>query len=40
MFYKDLDVIIPTYNRAKYLKVALESLFESIATWRKNNYFK
>lgn len=35
MFYKDLDVIIPTYNRAKYLKVALESLFESIATWRK-----
>ncbi|AXL22087.1 glycosyltransferase family 2 protein [Megasphaera stantonii] len=35
MFYKDLDVIIPTYNRAPYLKIALESLCESIATWRK-----
>lgn len=35
MFYEELDVIIPTYNRASYLKIALESLCESIATWRK-----
>lgn len=35
MFYKDLDVIIPTYNRAEYLQIALESICESIATWRK-----
>ena len=35
MFYKDLDVIIPTYNRAEYLQVALESICDSIATWRK-----
>lgn len=33
--FKNLDVIIPTYNRAKYLKIALESLFESTAQWRK-----
>lgn len=35
MYYKNLDVIIPTYNRAEYLKIALESLCESIASWRK-----
>ena len=33
--YQNLDVIIPTYNRAKYLKTALESLFESTAQWRQ-----
>lgn len=35
MYYKNLDVIIPTYNRAEYLRIALESLCESIASWRK-----
>ena len=33
--FKNLDIIIPTYNRAKYLKIALESLFESTTQWRK-----
>ena len=35
MHYENLDVIVLTYNRADYLKIALESLCESNATWRK-----
>lgn len=35
MHYDELDVIIPTYNRAKFLKIQLESIFNSNATWRK-----
>ena len=33
--YEKLDVIIPTYNRAEFLEIALESICESLATWRK-----
>ncbi|MDO4921593.1 MAG: glycosyltransferase family A protein [Phascolarctobacterium sp.] len=35
MHYEELDVIIPTYNRANFLKIQLESIFNSNATWRK-----
>ncbi len=33
--FKNLDVIIPTYNRAKFLKIALESLFNSTTDWNR-----
>lgn len=35
MHYEDLDVIIPTYNRAEFLKIQLESIFNSTVSWRK-----
>lgn len=35
MTFSNLDVIIPTYNRADFLKIALDSLFSSTAQWRK-----
>lgn len=35
MHFEELDIIIPTYNRADFLKIQLESIFNSVATWRK-----
>lgn len=35
MNYPELDVLVLTYNRANYLKIALEAIFNSIASWRK-----
>lgn len=35
MDYQDLDIIVLTYNRCQFLKIALEAICESTATWRK-----
>lgn len=35
MRFDNLDVIIPTYNRAKYLRIALQAILSSTADWRK-----
>lgn len=35
MKYDNLDVLILTYNRADYLKVQLDSVFQSTADWRE-----
>ena len=35
MRYGNLDVIVPTYNRAKYLRIALQAILSSTADWRK-----
>lgn len=33
--YENLDVIVPTYNRAAYLKIALYAIMSSTASWRR-----
>lgn len=35
MRYENLDVLILTYNRAEYLKIQLDSIFQSSADWRE-----
>lgn len=35
MDYQDLDVMVLTYNRSQYLRIALSAICESLATWRK-----
>lgn len=35
MRFDNLDVIVPTYNRAKYLRIALQAILSSTADWRK-----
>lgn len=35
MNYPELDVLVLTYNRANYLRIVLEAIFNSIASWRK-----
>lgn len=33
--YNNLDVIVPTYNRSEYLRIALQAILSSTAQWRK-----
>ena len=35
MKYENLDVLILTCNRAEYLKIQLDSIFQSSADWRE-----
>lgn len=35
MKYDNLDVLVLTYNRADYLKIQLDSIFQSSADWRE-----
>lgn len=35
MNYSDLDVMILTYNRSDFLKIALKAICESTATWNR-----